>query len=728
MIKQSGNSPYDFCSVFCVKTVTAKSCLDDQTGVERMDKTVQENVNSLYEICDQADRLPMTPRSTYNTYRQALKTEIQGYIGYLLLHTDLNPKEAARFVQENFDFGATPENLKRLANEYTMKSNLKRYRLELLTNFIDLDNQMRKKNKGFSTPISQMMYLVLFQITVELFRSVSSVSQETLDYTDGFLKKMQQYIISSLNFKTETQELDLKSCFTPSRGGANTPDEQDDDTEPDVKVETEVTETLEELLKTLDDLTGLKEVKKDVNTMINMVKMQQVRQQRGMKSLPMSLHMVFYGNPGTGKTTVARLVSKIYYRLGVLSKGHLIETDRAGLVGGYVGHTALKVKKLVKKALGGILFIDEAYTLTRSQNGEDFGQEAVDTLLKCMEDHRSDLIVIVAGYPDLMTQFISSNPGLQSRFNKYINFQDYKPDELLEIFEKMCKGQGYHLSAKARVRAKNDFERLYENRDENFANGRDVRNYFEKAVARQANRLAKNSRWTDEQLAGIEAADLSDDNSFEMPLPVSGTDPMMKPAPLSGSSVTKYTDSKQKSVPKTGRELSLGQRINIQEYVGKTLEIRLECDGVSGDIDLDGYAFMLASDGKVTNDKDLIFFGNERSADGAVYTEPEMLMDKPSVFILLKKVSSQYEKVSVCFSAYGDDSRLNFTMVKNPVIQVIADNKELFHIELKHLNQEKCLVGVELYKNKEIWKLKAVGAGYNGKLKALCESFGVEIE
>ena len=425
--------------------------------------------------------------------------------------------------------------------------------------------------------------------------------------------------------------------------------------------------------------------------------------------MPMSLHMVFYGNPGTGKTTVARLIAKIYYRLGVLSKGHLIETDRSGLVGSYVGQTALKVKKVVKQALGGILFIDEAYTLTRSQSGNDFGQEAVDTLLKCMEDRRSDLLVIVAGYPELMTQFIASNPGLQSRFNKYINFVDYKPHELLAIFESMCKKQGYQLSDKAKVFAKNYFERLYENRDENFANGRDVRNYFEKAIARQANRLAMRSNWTNEQLARLEVADLSDE--------------------LSESYVEEVKQEKKAAsapVALNGQELHPGERAEIAAYVAQKIAVRLLYKSIGAGIELDGYAFMLGSNGRVLSDSDLIFFGQEVSKDGSVSVDT--LSEYPSIMVQMNKVSSAYEKISVCFSAYGDDDLLNFTKVSQPVIQVICEGKELYHLPLKNLSREKCLVGLEIYKNKGVWKLKAVGAGYNGKLRTLCESFGVEIE
>ncbi len=264
---------------------------------------------------------------------------------------------------------------------------------------------------------------------------------------------------------------------------------------------------LEELLAELDALVGLERVKADVRQLINFLKVQRLREEQGLKSLPVSRHLVFYGNPGTGKTTVARLVAQIYRTLGVLRRGHLVETDRAGLVAGYVGQTAMKVRDVTQQALGGVLFIDEAYTLA-SGGENDFGREAVETLLKLMEDHRDDLVVIVAGYTGRMQEFLDSNPGLRSRFNKHIHFDDYGVEQLVKIFKTFCQKADFRLTGAAEGELASVFGVLCASRDETFGNARAARNLFDATLSKQANRLVSLPKVDREILSTVEAADI----------------------------------------------------------------------------------------------------------------------------------------------------------------------------------------------------------------------------
>ena len=314
--------------------------------------------------------------------------------------------------------------------------------------------------------------------------------------------------------KQPLNAMDFVTSSEPSftqKQGAQPQSSGGDKTETKAETETAPVEKpdFDELMEQLESLIGLEDIKKDVKNLVNLMKVRKLRQENELPVPPMSLHMVFMGNPGTGKTTVARLISGLYASIGVLSKGQLVEVDRSGLVAGYVGQTALKTQEVIKSAIGGVLFIDEAYALS-SGGDNDFGREAIETILKAMEDHRDDLIVIVAGYTGPMGKFLDSNPGLESRFNKYFYFKDYTGEELLGIFKMQCDKNGYKLTEEADAAAKEFFEKLYEERSDNFGNGRDVRNCFEDMIVRQSNRVAMMEAPTKDDLMAVKPEDLEE--------------------------------------------------------------------------------------------------------------------------------------------------------------------------------------------------------------------------
>lgn len=265
-------------------------------------------------------------------------------------------------------------------------------------------------------------------------------------------------------------------------------------------------------MEELDSMVGLSRVKEEITTLTNFIKMKQKRDEMNLKSPTISYHCVFSGNPGTGKTTVARIIAEIYRNMGVLRKGHLVETDRSGLVAEYVGQTAVKTNKVVDSALDGVLFIDEAYTLAQGGN-EDYGREAIATLLKRMEDDRDRLVVILAGYTNEIEQFIDSNPGLRSRFNRYIHFDDYTAEELYEIFCLQVKKSEYVLAEDASQYLKDRLAAVVADKPKDFGNARYVRNLFEKTIEAQSNRLASKAELSKDDLTLITKEDLQFEDS-----------------------------------------------------------------------------------------------------------------------------------------------------------------------------------------------------------------------
>lgn len=381
----------------------------------------------------------------------------------------------------------------------------KKVNIKIPSFFCDIVDYDASHNTNFSRRFAVGMQVILLTFTLidqevsfDEARMISKFYQTLTDYCDekkvvfykndvdpfSFVEKTNNNKTKPASVKTEKRQItDNKDCF-----------------------------------EELNNLIGLKNVKAEINEIANFAKVQKMRKEKNLPLSPMSYHLVFTGNPGTGKTTVARLVAKIYKNLGIISKGQLVEADSSDLVAGYVGQTAIKTGELVKKAVGGVLFIDEAYTITENEQG--YGQEAVDTLLKLMEDYRDDLVVIVAGYPELMKKFINSNPGLKSRFNRYIQFEDYNNEELYDIFNLLCNKNKYVISENAKPEIKKYLEHMRDANGKDFGNGRDVRNYFESVISKQATRLSEAENITDEDLSLITYDDVkwnhnSDENDLD---------------------------------------------------------------------------------------------------------------------------------------------------------------------------------------------------------------------
>ena len=457
-------------------------------------------------------------------HRMARK-EIQNFLLYLSASDGSIEEAEALFIEDYLGENITPDEMCQKIEDENIYSVAFEQRAPLmLKRLVKLDNMIFEKD-GNLTLSQAEMYICLYEaLGKEFIACDREPSQSEKDDLKTYITNMQSFYRANYKGPEEATEASrsrhaasMHAVRNQQRNTRNCREDRE--------------ETLDDLLGELNTLVGLDKVKATVTQLIHYNQIRQIRDERGMAQLPVTQHMVFYGNPGTGKTTVARLIAKIYHHLGILSKGQLVEVDRSGLVAGYVGHTALKVKEVVKEAKGGVLFIDEAYSLTYKRSENDFGWEAVDTLIKVMEDEREDLVIIVAGYPEPMNQFINSNPGLKSRFNRFIEFEDYDGEQLLEIYQKMLQEAEYESSDDALEAAEEFFENKVLGKDDNglnlgfnanpikkkplfagkesFANARLVRNYLETAIMNQADRLYGTSPLPDGMLRTLEYEDVA---------------------------------------------------------------------------------------------------------------------------------------------------------------------------------------------------------------------------
>ena len=469
---------------------------------------ISRELNDCYMYGDIISQQGLGP-DTGISMKEMIRFDLLQFLAFLLDESDGTLSQEIAFIHKHLGEYFTTEKLLGFKGSRTGQSDFSATVPRSMTYFAgaDLSGKSAYTIKGFSK--SRNLYNTYVLLGQEFIACNSNVSETELSRFTAYTSMMEDYLrklnifeagsgpipkSDRVNISTKS---DSKALIDAMKGKLNTNEFSDEELD------------LEELLSELNSLTGLDEVKLEIKALINLLKVKKLRQERGMKLPSTSLHMVFSGNPGTGKTTVARLLAKIYKCLGVAKTGQLVEVDRSNLVEGFVGQTAIKTREVVESALGGILFIDEAYTLTAGKDGKDFGQEAVDTLLKLMEDNRDNLIVIVAGYTDLMEEFVNSNPGLKSRFNKFILFKDYTGSQLFDIFMSMCKKQDYEPDEAGRQYVMEYLENRANHHDENFANAREVRNYIERAISRQASRIVEIENVTDEELRTLTKDDLA---------------------------------------------------------------------------------------------------------------------------------------------------------------------------------------------------------------------------
>ncbi|MBQ9983358.1 MAG: AAA family ATPase [Lachnospiraceae bacterium] len=480
-----------------------------------MDSETKSVYNTTMQIADKIDKYIMKTSDENISVKELLRMDLRDFLVFLTIADRVVAKDEIRYINKSLDYTFDSDTMKSFALGSRMvrddflnepPASLKYFLKYAKDEFIVHESKYYDVKK---------LYLLTFQIIGEDFLSTCRhMDTKEVNQLTRYRFMLESSINSYIkNGGVAPHRPDSIPFKLKSKEQKEIADNEDNKEEipfvGTVSGGDKTIEDLDTLLEELESLIGLASVKEEVKNLINLLKIIELRTKNGLKAPSVTKHFVFTGNPGTGKTTVARLLSQIYCSLGILSKGHMVEVDRSGMVAGYMGQTAIKVKEVMDKAKGGVLFIDEAYALSNETPGGDFGQEAIDTLVKGMEDNREDMIVIVAGYPDLMEKFVKSNPGLKSRFQKTIHFPDYNADDLYKIFQRFSKSNDYILSEDASTYLKEQLDQYVANSDKYFGNARDIRNFLDIAISAQANRLLTENVTDADALMTLKPADLA---------------------------------------------------------------------------------------------------------------------------------------------------------------------------------------------------------------------------
>ena len=464
-----------------------------------------KQITECYDMCDAMNRAGMASDIRL-TLRQNLRMEMVRFVLYLVPEKDAPGKKQLQFIKDNLNMELTPPQFEQFKETHHVDQTYVKNPPATLKYFVLADAGHKLPGATFSGKCSVNLVKTYRELGRQFVACDDTVTKEEIRRLSDYMSMMEKFC-SEYGVYVAPVPIGLTPTGGESSGTAGGAKGSGQASPDGGKAQEPKRIDADEVLAELEEMVGMQAVKKEVRMLVNLLKIQKLREEQGLKNASVSRHMVFSGNPGTGKTTVARMLARIYKSLDILPEGQLIEVDRGGLVGSYIGHTAIKTREVVQSALGGILFVDEAYALTENKGEGDFGQEAVDTLLKEMEDHRDELIVIVAGYTEPMNRFLESNPGLKSRFNKFIFFEDYSSEELVKIMDGMCKKQDYVMSDAAKEAVSAYFNERCQNKPDNFANAREARNLMEAAIANQATRLVSKKKLTKEELRTLEAED-----------------------------------------------------------------------------------------------------------------------------------------------------------------------------------------------------------------------------